>query len=54
MQQAQVAQWLQTKLRENSAQKNVSDAKWAKIEHRLTFIHDRKLPDEVWATSRTA
>jgi hypothetical protein len=48
MQQAQVNQWLQTKLQENyRAQANLSDAKWRKVQERLFFIHDRLTRDEV-------
>jgi hypothetical protein len=48
MQQAQVGQWLMTKLKENfRATATITDAKWRKIEGRVIFVHDRLTNDEV-------
>src|SRR5262249_29832067 len=48
MQQAQVTQWLQTKLTENyRAMNEISDAKWRKLEPRVIFVHDRMNSEEV-------
>jgi hypothetical protein len=46
--QAQVNQWLQTKLRENfRARANIADGKWRSLEDRIVFVHDRLSGEEV-------